>query len=126
MVPEFADMVANLFGKAKTPGGTSKDRKIGFELCQERAQDHGPALFGKELRHGRAKRVENKAGEALERENVQARITVQVTRVQELPFQLVGGLFWREKNQRRAFRGSKQLASNVGETSKRFACARSA
>jgi hypothetical protein len=70
---------------------------------QQRAQNHDPAFVVQLFRRRDAKIFKNETREALERENLQACATVERRVGEQLAFELEGGLFGREKNERRAF-----------------------
>ena len=67
--------------------------------------------------------VKDKPRQPLERKNVQPRVAGQRVPGQQLAFELEGGLFGREQDQRQAFRRSRQGGADFGQTAERLAAA---
>ena len=83
---------------------------------QQRAQDHRASLFGQQRRSGPAQLFEDKIGQTLEGENLQAGVSGHRRIGQELPFQLEGGLLGRQQQERRAVRLRQKGLANFRQT----------
>jgi hypothetical protein len=87
---------------------------------QEGAQHHHAPLLGEQRGPRPAQLFENKSGQALEGENLEARVAGQGGVAEELAFQLVGGLFGRQKNEGRPLRIVPQRGANFGQAPESF------
>jgi hypothetical protein len=90
---------------------------------EQRTQNHDAAFVGQKFRRRDVEFFKNETRETLEGQNVESRVTVQRIIGEQLAFKLEGGLFGREKNERRAFGIFFQCVADFGEAAEGFAAA---
>lgn len=113
---EFADLAAEFIGEAGAAGTVPKSGERLVGVREDRAEHHDASFFGEQAGDGEAGALQDEAGEARKREDVQAGVAGEATFLQELAFELKGGLFGSEKNQRGPFRAGEQFGADIGQT----------
>ena len=90
---------------------------------EQRAQDHDAAFVVQLFRRRDVQFFKDKLREALEGENLQARVAVKRIIGEQLALELEGGLFGREKNERRACGIFLERGTDFGEAAEGFTAA---
>ena len=90
---------------------------------QQSSQNHQAAFIVQLLRRPDVQFFKDKLREALEGENLQACVAVERIVVEQLAFELEGGLLWREKNERRTFGIFFECGADFGEAAEGFTAA---
>jgi hypothetical protein len=120
---KLAQEQVQLLREAGQPGRRVKDFQPGLVPAKQGAQRHDPPLFFQHLPRRAGEFAENKTGEPVERENLQARVTGQRRTGQQLALELKRGLFGREQQQRRALRAIAQGIPNLRQATERLPAA---
>jgi hypothetical protein len=117
---QFAQFQAELAGKPHHAGAPVEDLKGGAVPGQQGAEHHHAAFFGEQRRPGPAQLFEHISREALEGENLQARVAGQVGVAKELAFQLEGGLFGGEEDEGRSLQIIAERGANIRQAPEGF------
>ncbi len=117
---QFAQFQAELAGKPRHAGAPVEDLKGGAVPCQQGAEHHDSSFFGEQRRPGPAQLFEHISREALEGENLQARVAGQVGVAKELAFQLESGLLGSEENEGRPLRVVAERGANFRQAPESF------
>ncbi len=143
MALKFPQQQTQLLRKTREPGGRAKDLQFALFLQQQRAQHHHPAFLAQRGRRRAAQVAEDKFRQALERKDVQPRVTKKmvgrdsrraIPRLrkrlartlappEQLAFELKRGLLGSEENQRRTVGGGAQGGADFRQTAERLAAA---
>ena len=102
-------------------------------LREQGPQDHHAAFLVEQARRGVGEFGQDEFGEALEGEDLQARVTGELVTVREwvavredFAFELKRGLLGGEQQQWRAFRRAREFGANLGKAAEGLAAARRA
>ena len=117
---QLAQFQAQLAREARQPRAGVKDLQLLAPPRQQRVQHHDASVFGQERRLRLAGPCQHEFGQTLKGKNLQARVTLQIRIRQELPFQLEGGLFGRQQNERRPVRFRQQRLANFRQAAESF------
>ena len=90
---------------------------------QQGAQDHQAAFAGQQFRRRQVQLFKDELGEPVEGQDLQARKTGEDGAGEKLAFELEGGLFGREDDQRIAVGLALQRGPHPGETAEGFSAA---
>ncbi len=123
LVPlKFAEELAELAREAGESRGGTEDFQRVLLTGEQRAQHHHAAFVIKQVRHS-AEGVEQPAREAVEGDDLQSRVTGELRVIEELSFELEGGLLGRKEQERRACGRAEQLGADFLEAAPGLAAA---
>ena len=107
----------------RQPRAGSKQFELRAGFCQQTAQHHEPALFVQHPGTFFLEPFEDKTSQALKRKDVKPGVTWDGGAVEQLLLQLIGALFGREQNQRRALGRFAERLSSLLQAAKSFSAA---
>ena len=96
----FPQDKTELLGETREARAGAKEFQFVAFFRKQRAQDHESPFLIQQLRRRVVQFVKNKTREALERKNLQPRVTTEQNNGEQLAFELKRGLLRREQNQR--------------------------
>ena len=119
---EFAEELAELAGETGESGGGAEDAERGVFTGQQRAENHHAALVVEEFGDG-GEGLQEPVCEAVEGDDLQARVASEAGVVEELAFELEGGLLRGEQEEGRAVGRALQLGADVRKAAPGLAAA---
>lgn len=122
MTLEFAEELAELARETGESGGGAEDAERGVFPGQQRAENHHAAFVVEQLGDG-GEGFEEPVCEAVEGDDLQARVAGEAGVIEELAFELEGGLLRGEQEEGRAVGGALQLGADVREAAPSLAAA---
>jgi hypothetical protein len=120
---EFAEHQAELLGKPGQAGAGAEQFEVVAFSGKESPQDHD-AAFLVEHRGGRfAQLSKSEMSEPFEGKDAEAAVADYGVIGKELAFELVGGLFGGDEDERRSFLGSGECGTDFGQATEGFSAA---
>ncbi len=120
---QFAQRRAEMLGETGEPRAGMEEAELDVLVREQRAQDHDTALLVQEARRRFLQAVEQEEREAVEGQDVQARVTGGRGTGEQLALELIRRLLGRDEQERRPVRRGGQFPADFREAAKRLAAA---